>query len=83
MASSRSKGEGPGGRKPVAAPNLFGTDEEIASRDGRGFGRELPQDNPTTFTKIAPVSGGGSINRAPLQRSGSSDRKQRPRAGGA
>jgi hypothetical protein len=31
---------------------------------------------PTAFKQIAPSMGGGSINRAPLQHSGSGDRKR-------
>lgn len=57
-----------GSRKPPDE-NLFGTDAEIADRNPNSslystYG--LSEASPTSFSQIAPKSGGGSVNRAPL-----------------
>lgn len=64
MAGARSN------RKPPAE-NSFGTPEEIADRNPNRsllstYG--VPDEKPTSFSQIAPKSGSGSVNRAPLTR---------------
>ena len=64
MAGARSKS-----RKPASAGNLFATPEELGDRNPNTtllstYG--VPDDKPTSFTQIAPASGSGSVNRAPL-----------------
>jgi hypothetical protein len=70
-------------RMPANIRNVFGTDEEVAGRsDERAMSRgdigDADQDGgpKTPFRFTAPKIGGGSINRAPLQHSGSGDRKR-------
>lgn len=59
-----------GSRKPPDE-NLFGTDAEVGDRNPNKSLMDqygLPEGSPTSFSQIAPKSGGGSVNRAPLTR---------------
>lgn len=66
MAKPRSRS----GRRP-RDPFVFGTEEDIANRTFEAGLYDQggdPQNSHPNFKQIAPESGGGSVNRAPLQR---------------
>ncbi len=74
----KPRDKGAHGRMPSKPEHLFGSDEEVANREGRGMMAGGPDMDagPATPFRFTPGSvGSGSINRAPLQHSGKGDRK--------
>jgi hypothetical protein len=80
MASKRGpRDKGPNGRAPSKPAFAFGSDEEVANREGRGMmagGPDMDAGPATPFRWTSGSMGSGSINRAPLQHSGKGDRKR-------